>query len=170
VPRWVSRPRNVGGATTRGVELEAKFRLDEMIDQGPPLYVNSNLSIFDSSVEGVPGPNNFIDSQPRATANLGVEYRMRSAPLRLGANVNWTPGRTVQRSDIQEFTTDRKLITDAFVLWLIDANTRLRVSASNLAPGDFVTGSTIVADAQRQTSINGGDTFTTFGVRLEMKL
>lgn len=170
VPRWVSRPRNVGGATTRGVELEAKFRLDELFDGGPPLSVNSNLSVFDSSVDGVPGPNNFIDSQPRATANLGFEYRMRSAPLRLGANLNWTPGRTVRRSDIQEFTTDRKTVADAFVLWLIDTNTRLRVSASNFAPGDFVTSSTILADAQRQTSINGGETFTTLGVRLEMKL
>lgn len=170
VPRWVSRPRNVGDATTRGIELEAKFRAEELVAGAPPLYVNANLAFFDSHVEGVPGPNNYIDQQPRATANLGAEYRLRSAPVRIGANVNWTPGRTVQRTDIQAQTTDRKVVADAFVLWLVDANTRVRLSAGNLAPRDFTTTSTIFADDQRQTAINGGPTYTTVSLRLEMKL
>ena len=35
-PRWVSRPQNVGDATTQGLELDAKFRLDELHEGALP--------------------------------------------------------------------------------------------------------------------------------------
>ncbi len=170
VPRWVARPRNVGKATVQGVELEAKFRLDELSADAPPLSINANLSLFRSRVDGVPGPDNRIDQQPQATANLGAEYRARAMPLRLGASVNWTPEATIQRSEIEASTTSRKVVVDAFVLWLIDADTRLRFSAGNVAPRDFTTSSAILADGQRQTSVNSGATHISVAVRLEMKL
>src|ERR1035437_1237568 len=35
--RWVSTPQNIGHATTHGIELEAKFRLDELVKDAPEL-------------------------------------------------------------------------------------------------------------------------------------
>ena len=170
VPRWVARPQNVGGAVTQGIELEAKFRLDEFNAEAPPLSINSNLSVFRSRVEGVPGPNNRIDQQPKATANLGGEYRARTVPVRLGASINWTPAYTIQRTDTQSSYTSAKIVADAFVLWLISAETQLRFSASNFAPRDYTTSNTILADGQRQTSVNAGATQVNYAVRLELKL
>lgn len=80
VPRWVSRPQNVGGAYTQGVELEAKFRLTDFVATAPRIDVRSNLSVFNSKVDAVPGPNARLDEQPRGTLNLGGDYRVPGCP------------------------------------------------------------------------------------------
>ena len=91
----------------RGWELDAKFRLDELHEGALPLTVRSNLSLYSSSVSGVPGPNNRIDQQPRASANLGGEYRLRSLPLQLGGNLSWMPPYTVQQTETQRNSVER---------------------------------------------------------------
>jgi iron complex outermembrane receptor protein len=170
VPRWVTRPRNVGGATVLGLELEAKFRLDEFGAAALPLSVNANAILFRSRVDSVPGPDNRIDQQPRATANLGIEYRPRALPLRLGGSVNWTPATTTRRSEEQTYSVSRKRVADAYALWLLDADTRLRLSVGNLLPRDFTTSNAFIAQDERQTSIGSGATHLSAAVRLEMKL
>jgi iron complex outermembrane receptor protein len=70
VPRWVSRPQNVGDATTQGLELEAKFRLSEVMADAPPLEFRSNASFFHSRVKSVPGPNNRLDQQPACSTSM----------------------------------------------------------------------------------------------------
>ena len=80
------------------------------------------------------------------------------------------PVQRLWSTDIQTTYTSTKIVVDAFVLWVIDPKTQLRLSASNLAPRDFAAANSIVADSQRQTSIYAGRTFTTFTARLELKL
>ncbi len=169
-PRWVTRPQNIGDAMTQGIEFDAKFRLDEVVDNAPPLTLRANLSVYGSKVEGVPGPNNRIDQQPRASANLGGEYKLRSWPLTLGANVNWIPPYTVQQTSLQATSYELTRVVDAFALWSITPTTRLRLSLSNLVPRSYVTGSTIIASGQTQTTITNGPTYQVLGLRLEMKL
>jgi outer membrane receptor for ferrienterochelin and colicins len=83
--RWVSSPQNVGDAVTQGVELEAKFRLNQAWAEAWPVDIRSNLSFFRSKVKDVPGPNNRLDQQPSMTANLGGDYRLEGhAPDRRG--------------------------------------------------------------------------------------
>ncbi|MEO6278825.1 TonB-dependent receptor [Roseateles sp.] len=170
--RWVSRPRNIGKASTTGVELEAKFRLDEYFDDALPVSIRSNLSFFTSKVEGIPGPNNRLDAQPKATAtaNLGFDYRLRSLPLSIGASLNWTPQSVIQQSLLTEATTSRKAVTDAFALWNFTPAQSLRLSASNLAPLDYFTGSVINTGAQVITSNSGGASYTSWQLRWEMKI
>jgi iron complex outermembrane receptor protein len=90
-PRWVSTPRNIGHARTKGIELEAKFQLQELVADAPAIDFRSNYSRFWSSVDDIPGPNNRLDAQPKQTANLGMDYRMKDVPLTLGGSLNWTP-------------------------------------------------------------------------------
>ena len=45
VPRWVSRPQNVGDAGTQGLELEARFRLDQLIDDAARVELRGNLML-----------------------------------------------------------------------------------------------------------------------------
>ena len=169
-PRWVSRPRNIGNATTTGLELEAKFRLDEYIDDALPISIRSNLSFFTSKVDRIPGPDNRLDAQPKATANLGFDYRLRSLPLSIGASLNWTPSSTIQQSVLTEVTTSRKLVTDAFALWNFTPAQSVRLSASNLTPLDYFTGSFINTGDQLITTNGGGPSYTQWQLRWEMKI
>lgn len=169
-PRWVSRPRNIGNATTYGIELEAKFRLDEFFDDALPVSLRSNLSLFRSSVDGVPGPNNRLDQQPKATANLGADYRMRGLPLSFGGNLNWTPATTVQQTPLLASSSSRKLVGDAFVLWNINRDIGLRIAASNIAPLDYSSSSVITTSKWQTTTESAGRTFTNWQARLEIKL
>lgn len=168
--RWVSRPQNLGKALSSGVELEAKFRLDEFFDEALPISLRSNLSLFRSRVDEIPGPNNRLDQQPRYTANLGADYRLRSLPLQLGASLNFTPDNLLQQSLLQQSRSDRKRVFDAFALWTIDRDWALRLSASNLAPQDYGSGTIINTGEQLITTDNYGRTFTTWQLRLEVKL
>jgi len=170
VPRWVTKPTNIGRALTMGVELEAKFRLDEFIEDAWPVNLRSNLSLFSSRVDGIPGPNNRLDPQPRATANLGADYKLRSLPLSLGAGLNWTPANTVQQNLLTEARSSRKVVLDAFALWSIDRDTQLRLAASNLAPLDYTTGTTTTTDTRQVVSEGGGRSYTVWQLRLEMKI
>ncbi|MFT7772380.1 TonB-dependent receptor plug domain-containing protein [Roseateles sp.] len=168
--RWVSRPQNIGKASTAGIELEARFRLDEYLENALPINVRSNFSFFTSKVDGIPGPNNHIDGQPKGTANLGADYRLRSVPLTLGASLNWTPSTTTQQTLITETTANRKAVVDAFALWAINTEQSLRVSASNLSAMDYFTGSVINTGEQLITSRSGGPSYTQWQVRWEMKI
>lgn len=169
-PRWVARPQNIGKARTAGLELEARFRLDEYFADAWPINVRSNLSVFTSKVDGIPGPNNHIDGQPKGTANLGADYRLRSLPLTLGASLNWTPSTTIQQTLITETTASRKAVLDAFALWAINTEQSLRLSATNLSAMDYFTGSVIDTGDQLITSRSGGPSYVQWQVRWEMKI
>jgi iron complex outermembrane receptor protein len=168
--RWVSRPQNVGHALTYGLELEAKFRLDECFDGALPLSLRTNLSLFDSKVDDDPGPNNRLEGQPKGTANLGADYQLRQLPLSLGFSVNYTPAYAVRLSDVQNNTVSSKRVSDAFVLWKVNHSTQLRLSASNLLPRDYITGSSVVNGMQTQNNQSKGVSHANWGLRMEMKM
>lgn len=168
VPRFVSRPRNVGRASTSGIEFDAKGRLDEFVAGWVPIRVHANLSLFRSRVEDVPGPDNRIDQQPSATGNVGADARLPGTPWTVGGNLSFTPGYRTQLSELQSQESGLKRIVDAYALWQIDPNTRLRLSAA--VPADTTGSSTILQDAQWQTVRTQGQNDVSFGVRLEMRL
>ena len=173
-PRWVSQPQNIGTARTSGIELEAKFRLAEVMPTTTALDVRSNLSVFRSRVEGVSGPDNRLDQQPDWTANLGADYRVPGWPLMLGGNLNYTPTYAVQQSELQRNDIATKRVVDLYALWTFNPTVQLRLSAANLAPLDWRTSSTVTATdstgTTRQTAINQSPGETYWGVKLELKL
>jgi len=169
-PRWVSRPQNVGNATAQGIELEAKFRLDEMWADAVPVSLRTNVSFFDSAVDQVPGPNNRLEGQPKGTANIGADYKFRGWPLSVGATVNYTPPYEIQLSDIQSTTQGAKVVTDAFLLWTINPSAQLRISANNLSPRDYLTTGSILNGTQRIDTDSANPSRIRLGVRLELKI
>jgi outer membrane receptor for ferrienterochelin and colicins len=173
-PRWVRRMQNIGNATTSGVELEAKFRLDQIITDSLPIELRGNLSLFDSKVKAVPGPDNRLDQQAKATANIGADYRIRSLPLTLGGNVNWVPGYTT-KTDVGQFVTvSSKNVWDGYVLWTVSPTVGLRLLGSNLVARDYT--NTSQAEAlngavnERTTSSSTGPSYVNWQLRLELKL
>ncbi len=169
-PRWVSQPRNVGGATTRGIEFEAKARLNDVWSSLPAVALRSNLSLFRSQVDGVPGPDNRLDDQPSATANLGADYRFRSLPLSLGGNLNWTPAYEVQQTETQRRSNSTRRSFEAFAVWTFSPGVALRISANDLLPLDYTSTSSIDVDTLRDATTTRSDTRTQWNLRLELKL
>ena len=172
-PRYVSRVQNVGDASTQGLELEAKFRLSDLLAGAPKVDLRANASLFRSRVRGVPGPDNRLDQQPDHTANVGADYRVPGLPLTLGGSVNWTPGYATRLSESQSANQGGKLVADAYALWVFGPTAQVRVTASNLAARDYRTGTELVdrgASGTRETASTVAPTDLNLQVRLELKL
>jgi outer membrane receptor for ferrienterochelin and colicins len=118
----------------------------------------------------VPGPDNRLDQQAAGTVNLGADYRLRGTGLTLGGNVNWQPGYTTRLSPTQWITQSKKLVADAFVLYAFNPGLHLRVSGSNLAARDYLTGSRYDDGTVRESSDTETNSYISWQVRLEMKL
>ena len=168
--RWVSTPINVGKARTSGVELEAKFPLTELWPAAPLIDIRANYSRFWSRVDGIPGPNNRLDQQPKQTANLGLDYRAKGLPLTLGGSLNWTPETLVQTTVNETATTGTKRQFDIYGLWKLPANAQLRLSANNLDPRLYDTARSLDTGSLVQSAATQARTYTQFGIRYEMKL
>lgn len=168
--RWVSSPINLGDATTQGIELEAKFRLDQVRAGALPVDIRSNLSLFSSRVKQVPGPDNRLDQQPGMTANLGADYRVRSAPLTVGGNLNWNPDYDNRRSEQQWSYQGTKRVLDVYGQWRFSAATALRLTVSNLTARDYLTSSTYSGNGVSETSRNTSPSWRNVQLRLEMKI
>jgi iron complex outermembrane receptor protein len=168
--RWVSSPLNLGDATTQGIELEAKFRLDQVRKGALPVDIRSNLSLFSSRVKQVPGPDNRLDQQPGMTANLGADYRVRSIPLTMGGNLNWNPDYDTRRSEQQWSYQGTKRVLDVYGQWRFSPATALRLTVSNLTPRDYLTSSTYSGNGVSETSRNTAANWRNVQLRLEMKI
>lgn len=168
-PRWLSTPSNIGHARTSGIELEAKFKLTDVLPTAPDIDVRSNYSRFWSRVDGIPGPDNRLDQQARQTANFGLDYRSKALPLTVGGSLNWTPLVRVQTSTEQVVEVGRKRALDVYALWKFDARTQLRIAAANTLADDAPGSNLVYANglASRADTVN--PTFVVWSARLETK-
>ncbi len=175
VPRWVRRPANIGGATVRGVELEAKFRLDALVAGASDVELRANAAFNDSRVDAVPGPDNRLDQQARASANVGADWRIAGTRWKVGGNVAWTPATTTRLDTDQVVAVSARRLWDAYALWTLAPGRALRLTASNLAPEDAVTTTTVtaagLADGRERTTVHStSPTATNWQLRLELRL
>ena len=175
VPRWVSRMQNVGSALTSGLELEAKFRLREIDPDAPAVDLRANMSLLQSRLTSIGGPNNRLEQQPDGTLNLGADYRLSGLPLRLSGNINWTPGYTTRLADTQEVWQGDKWVLDASALWIFTPSVQLRLSASNLLARDYLTGGSLLSAQSnglpsRDNTQTTAPSYLNLQARLELKL
>ena len=169
-PRWVSRPRNLGKARVYGLELEAKARADELLDSAPAwLQLRANLSLFASDVQGIPGPHNRIDAQPRATANLGLDARIPESSWSLGGNWSWTPEVEIQQTEILRSVTSRRQVLDAYLQYAVRRDLNWRLGVSNAAPLDALTQTVVDSGSQIVRTDDRKRTFTSWNLRAEMR-
>ncbi len=143
--RWVSRPRNMEGARTMGLEFEVKARLDEVWEEAPPewqlLLLRFNVAVFDSKVKGIPGSNARLDQQPRGSLNFGLDHRWKALGQNFGSgfNFNYVPGTRVQQTEnLRREETSRRQF-DAYLSWAsgsVRDGINWRLSLANLLPRD----------------------------------
>ncbi|WP_310627147.1 TonB-dependent receptor domain-containing protein [Limnohabitans sp.] len=168
--RWLSSPENFSEAIAQGVELEAKFRMDQWIDNAPHVDLRSNVSFYRSRVLSIDGSNNRLDQQPDMSANLGADYRLRALPLTLGGNLNYNPGYSTRASNEQLLTVSQKRVMDLYGLWRVDGNTAWRLTLSNLDPRNYNTGSTYTSTGLFEASNTQNRGWTNVQILLEKKL
>jgi outer membrane receptor for ferrienterochelin and colicins len=169
-PRFVTRPQNLGKARTYGIEFDARFRLPELIEGAPAINFKTNLSLYNSKVDSVNGPNNRISEQPRVTGNFGADYRFRGTPFSVGGNVSWTQANDLQLTNNQLLKTSTKRVLEAYGLWSVTPTTRVRLTMANLTPHDLITTNIFTAGNLRETTVTNGKTALSVGLRFEMRL
>jgi len=151
-PRWVSRPVNLGRATSYGIELSAKGAaeallpgLSALLPSG--LTLRAALSLYRSRVELIDDPDARLENQAPWSLNLGLdrlppggEGRAGDAtrdPWRWGLSVAHTPAYSTQQSDSQRVWRGRQTRLDAYLGWRPDRQTQWRLSAQFIAAPDL---------------------------------
>jgi iron complex outermembrane receptor protein len=169
-PRYVNRRRNIGNAISRGIEFDAKMKLNDVIDSAIAVDLRANVSLFDSRVDSVHGPNNRLNEQPRGKGNIGADYRFRDSVLTVGGTVSYTPAYTIQDTDTQLYSSSSTRAIDSYALWALSATSKLRLTISNLAPGDTRNSTAILTGGQLQTTANSNRGNATVALRIEIRL
>jgi outer membrane receptor for ferrienterochelin and colicins len=183
--RYVSRPRNVGKGTASGLELDARVRLSELIEDGPNTSVRANVSVLRSRVKSVPGPDNRLIEQPKGTAYVGLNHRLAGSPLSFGASASHTPGYRLQLQTRRNIVQTRTTVVDAYALYVINSSAQLRLSVANALQRDRVrtteittapvTGGNVntvrlTGASERQVRTVQQRSDAVIGLRLELKL
>jgi outer membrane receptor for ferrienterochelin and colicins len=173
--RWVSRPRNLDRAVSRGIELEAKSRLDELWPDAPDalagLLLRMNLALFDSQVDGIPGPNNRLEQQPRGTLNLGADY-LWPGGVRSGFNWGYVPASTIQQTPTVQREDNLRSVWDAYLQWNsgdVREGLTWRLSLANLAPRDTLVVTRVDNEGVRSASWDRKRTFAVWNLRVETR-
>ena len=134
MPRYVSRPANLGEARVRGVNLELELALRDLWAGAPKLNVRGNVNLASSRIASLPGPDNRLDKQTPWSAKLGGSYAMHGAPLRFDLDASWSPGVWVRTNRSQRIAVPRRVEVDASASWTFGADRRLVASISSLVP------------------------------------
>ncbi len=163
VPRWVSRPVNLGRARSSGLELEWKGRAR------PGLNLRLAASAYRSSVEQIDDPDARLEGQAPWSASLGFDQLLAASAWTWGASLVLQPAYATQQSDLQRQTRSANRRLDAFVLWRVSRELQLRLAGTNLLAEDTVNASSVSdidgfaagSDTRRQTlaSVNASLTW-----------
>ena len=186
VPRWVSRPANIGRAKSTGLELEVKGRAEQLLPawlasfakpdpgpakgRGPGLQLRAALSVYRSAVEQIDDPNARLEGQAPWSATLGFDHAVRGSIFSYGANLGLTPAFSTQQTDRQRVWRSHARRLDAYALWRFSKEVQLRLSANNVVPEDSLSSSRVEdLDGFGASSLSRRDTTTLLNVNLVLR-
>lgn len=172
--RWVSRPRNVGQASSRGLELEIKGRAEEWFpkafDQSSGVQLRGALSLYESHVDQVDGPDNRLEAQPPWRANMGFDARIRNTGWTWGMSLVLQPAYATQQTDRQLTRRSALRTLDAFASWRIDRSMQFRVGLTNiLAPDNVISRAVEDLDGFSASSAIRRDTLRTLNAGMVLR-
>lgn len=167
--RWINKPVNKGSATSRGIEFDAKFPLQTLYKEAPPVDFRFNMARNYSSVDEVPGPNNRLDQQVPFNATFGIDYRMRGGKIVAGASATFRSGGDVRVSVNESRYLTPKRDLDMYVLYKYTPTLQFRLRMANILRQDTINSSTYTDDTGRTTSTNTNPSAMNIGVSVEYK-
>ncbi len=148
VPRWVSRPVNLDGARSTGIELEVKGRSNELLPAGwwspQGLSLRGALSAYRSRVSGLPEPYNRLEGQQPWSLTAGFDHAVAGWPLTWGGNIAISPAYRVQQTIEQQVAQGRSRSLDLYAMWTFNPAAVLRVGVNNLDAPDAMTDTRLV--------------------------
>ncbi|MCE3605370.1 TonB-dependent receptor [Massilia sp. P8910] len=168
--RWVARPVNSGQAQARGITLDTKFKLPQLLAGVPALDLRASLARTWSSIDAVPGPDNRIGSQAPLSINIGGDYSFTSAPATAGATFAYARNGAVRLSRYETAAESDKRVVEGYLLWKLTSKAQLRLSATNLLHEDDVKRSGYAGESLSQTKTVTAPTCTVLRAMLELKL
>jgi outer membrane receptor protein involved in Fe transport len=166
--RWLYQPLNDGTAQVRSLEVEYKLPLKLLSPAAEGFDARASVSRNWSQVSTVPGPDNRLDAQVPASANLGLDYK--KGDLGIGTSFAYQKGGWVRVSEAQSQRQQTRRDLDAYALWKLNPRYQLRLSLANIL-GVGNSSERLYQDAEgtsRQVNAQAG--YTRIGVNLEMKL
>lgn len=134
--RWTNLPMNLGSATTRSIEFDAKFPVQSVYKTAPPIDFRFNMARNFSKVDDVPGPNNRLDQQIPFNATLGFDYRVKGGQFVAGSSYTFKSAGEVRTSTTQSRYQTPKREVEAYVLWKYTPKTQFRLTLANILQQD----------------------------------
>jgi iron complex outermembrane receptor protein len=151
LPRWVSRPSNVGRARSSGIELELKAPgptvLPGFFAAGSGVLLRGSVSVYRSQVEQIDDPDARLDGQPPWGATLGFDRATKGrdgSAFGWGASLALSPAFSTQQTDRQRVWRSHQRRLDAYLSWRLDRQLQLRVAGNNLLGADALSASRLV--------------------------
>ncbi len=141
--RWLNQPINNGKARTVGLEFEAKFGLQQFDKDWPKVDLRTNLAVYNSRVNNIPGPNNRLEQQAPAVANIGADWNVKGMPLQIGGNLNVSTGGEVRTAANQIAVVGVKRGLDMFAQWRYSPATTARIAWANILHQDNVNATSV---------------------------
>ena len=134
--RWLSRSENVGPGGTIGVELEAKFRLDDINSNWPKTQVRASVGRYFSKVNNLPAPGNRLGSQLPLTFNAGFDQKTAGSALSFGASLRYSRQVLLRSSafETSDKADDRAL--DMYAAWAFTPKISARLSIDGIGAKD----------------------------------
>ncbi|WP_374581516.1 TonB-dependent receptor plug domain-containing protein [Pseudoduganella sp.] len=132
VPRYVSRPANLGEADIYGISFEGRASAKDFWKDAPALDLNGSLGFARSHLRDLPGPDNRIPGQLPWRAKLGLSYSAKGMPLKLNADANWLPADWTRQNLVERNYQSSKFTLNASAIWNFNPKTRLVFGLDNL--------------------------------------
>ncbi|MCX7261978.1 MAG: TonB-dependent receptor [Burkholderiales bacterium] len=133
-PRWISQPQNFSDAVTSGLEFELRGRASDLmptlLGTAKALNIRTSLSIYNSSIAALNGPNNRLDGQQPWSANFGFDQRIAGLPLSVGGNLSYTPGYETRQTVDQLVKRSSARSIDLFAMMFLSPTMSFRAAAS----------------------------------------
>lgn len=167
--RWVSRPFNNGNALSRSIEFDAKFPLQAVVADAPPIDFRFNIARNFSRVDEVPGPNNRLDQQVPISGTIGLDYRMRGGVVTAGASYSFKTGGDVRVTTNQINYSNPKRELEMYVLYKVTPKLQVRARLANVLRQDTVTATDYFDNTGRTQTISIRPTQLNVGASVKLE-
>jgi hypothetical protein len=174
LPRYVSRPVNIGDAQIVGASVDWTLALRDAWQTAPKIEVRGSVGRAHSVVSNLPAPYNHLEGQTPWRAKLGMTYDVTGVPLKINVDANWLPGDWIRNNLVQKTYESRHASYSANATWTASKTMKWIMSLNNLfAPTKYgikeyiFEGNSGQKFIQRQSEKTS---YTQLSVRVEIKL
>jgi outer membrane receptor for ferrienterochelin and colicins len=135
--RWESRNENIGAGSIKGIELDYKGNLKELMgDAFPKTQVRANVGRYWSTVKSLPSPGNRLASQTPLNFNTGFDHRVAGLPVTWGASFKYSQRGLQRNSELDTLEQNSEKALGFYSSWIVNPQVTFKLAAENLLSGN----------------------------------